>query len=84
MVVAFFLVFFLIDDERDFIILRMQISLRMRPFNKLTRNIILSFHISIYTVSDLGDLRNLFGSLSRTIQQYSPPIERIMCELGVS
>ena len=84
MVVAFFLVFFLIDDERDFIILRMQISLRMRPFNKLTRNIILSLHISIYTLNDLGDLRNLIGSLSRTIQQYSPPIEWIMCELGVS
>ena len=39
--------------------------------------------ISIYTLSDLGDLRNLIGSLSRTIQQYSPPSEWIMCELGV-
>ena len=29
--------------------------------------------ISIYTLSDLGDLSNLIGSLSRTIQQYSPP-----------
>jgi len=28
--------------------------------------------ISIYTLSDLGDLSNLIGSLSRTIQQYSP------------
>ena len=28
---------------------------------------------SIYTLSDLGDLSNLIGSLSRTIQQYSPP-----------
>ena len=39
--------------------------------------------ISIYTLSDLGDLSNLIGSLSRTIQQYSPPKEWIMCELGV-
>ena len=38
---------------------------------------------SIYTLSDLGDLSNLTGSLSRTIQQYSPPNEWIMCELGV-
>ena len=36
---------------------------------------------SIYTLSDLGDLSNLIGSLSRTIQQYSPPREWIMCEL---
>ena len=41
------------------------------------------FDISIYTLSDLGDLSNLIGSLSRTIQQYSPPSEWIMCELGV-
>ena len=39
--------------------------------------------ISIYTLSDLGDLSNLIGSLSRTIQQYSPPSKWIMCELGV-
>ena len=39
--------------------------------------------VSIYTLSDLGDLSNLIGSLSRTIQQYSPPSEWIMCELGV-
>ena len=38
---------------------------------------------SIYTLSDLGDLSNLIGSLSRTIQQYSPSSEWIMCELGV-
>ena len=38
--------------------------------------------ISIYTLSDLGDLSNLVGSLSRTIQQYLPPSEWIMCELG--
>ena len=31
--------------------------------------------ISIYTLSDLGGLSNLIGSLSRTIQQYSPPSE---------
>ena len=37
---------------------------------------------SIYTLSDLGDFSNLIGSLSRTIQQYSPPSEWIMCELG--
>ena len=39
-------------------------------------------YISIYTLSDIGDLRNLIGSLSRTIQQYLPPSEWIMCELG--
>ena len=37
---------------------------------------------SIYILSDLGDLSNLIGSLSRTIQQYSPPSQWIMCELG--
>ena len=36
-----------------------------------------------HTLSDLGDLSNLIGSLSRIIQQYSPPGEWIMCELGV-
>ena len=41
------------------------------------------FEFSIYTLSDLGDLSNLIGSLSRTIQQYSPPSEWIMCELSV-
>ena len=39
-------------------------------------------YISIYTLSDLGDLSNLIGSLSRTIKQYSPPSEWIMWELG--
>ena len=39
--------------------------------------------ISIYTLSDLGDLSNLIDSLSRTILQYSPPSEWIMCEFGV-
>ena len=38
--------------------------------------------ISIYKLSDLGNLSNLIGLLSRTIQQYSPPRERIMCELS--
>ena len=28
----------------------------------------------IYTLSDLGDLSNLIGLLSRTIQQYTPTI----------
>ena len=40
------------------------------------------FHISIYKLSDLGHLSNLIGSLSRTLQQYSPPSEWIMRELG--
>ena len=31
----------------------------------------------------IGDLSNLIGLLSRTIQQYSPPSEWIICELGV-
>ena len=39
--------------------------------------------INIYTLSDLGDLSNLIGSRSRTIQQYLPPSEWIMCQLGV-
>ena len=33
--------------------------------------------------SELRAVSNLIGSLSRTIQQYSPPSEWIMCELGV-
>ena len=37
---------------------------------------------SICTLSDLGDLSNLIGLLSRPIQQYSPPSEWIMRELG--
>ena len=39
--------------------------------------------ISINTLSDLGDLSNLTGLLSRTVQQYSLPSEWIICELGV-
>ena len=43
-----------------------------------------SLKIAVCTLRDLlGDLSNLIGSLSRTIQQYSPPSEWIMCELGV-
>ena len=40
---------------------------------------------SIYTLEDLGVLfkSNLIGSLSRAIQQYSPPTEWIMRELAV-
>ena len=41
------------------------------------------FFISMYTLSDLADLSNLIDSQSRTIQQYSPPSEWIMCEHGV-
>ena len=37
---------------------------------------------SIYTISHFGDLSNLIGSLSRTIQQYLPPSAWIMSELG--
>ena len=40
-------------------------------------------YFSIYTLSDLGELSNLIGSLSRTIQQYSPPSEWIMYELAI-
>ena len=50
--------------------------------SRLSVGIVIS-QVSIYTLSDLGDLSNLIGSLSRTIQQYSPPSEWIMCELGV-
>ena len=37
----------------------------------------------IYTLGDLGVFSNLIGSLSRAIQQYSPPSESIMRELAV-
>ena len=40
-------------------------------------------YVCIYTLSNLGDLSHLIGSLSRTIQQYPPSSEWIMCELGV-
>ena len=32
-------------------------------------------YVSIYTLSNLGDLSHLIGPLSRIIQQYSPPRE---------
>ena len=35
-------------------------------------------HISIYTLSDLGVLSNLIGSLSLANEHYSPPTEWIM------
>ena len=45
--------------------------------------ILTAYYILVYyTLSDLGDLSNLIGSLFRTIQQYSPPSEWIMCELS--
>ena len=51
------------------------------PFNSIILYYII-LYFSIYTLSDLGELSNLIGSLSRTIQQYSPPSEWIMYELG--
>ena len=51
----------------------------MKKMKKMKKILI----FSIYTLSDLGDLSNLIASLSRTIQQSSPPNEWIMCELGV-
>ena len=51
--------------------------------NTIRIYLVMTYKISIYTLSDLGDLSNLIGSLSRTIQQYSPPSEWIMCELSV-
>ena len=38
---------------------------------------------AIYTRSDLRVKSSMIGSRSRAIQQYSPPSEWIMCELGV-
>ena len=35
----------------------------------------LTYKISIYTVSDLGVLSNLIGSLSLANEHYSPPTE---------
>ena len=52
-----------------------ELEIGVHPKNKII--------ISIYTLNDLGDLSDLIGSLPRTIQQYSPPIEWIMYELGV-
>ena len=59
-------------------------NLLKKEFKREIRRLLLVTPIiSIYTLSDLGDLSNLICSLSRTIQQYSPPSEWIMCELGV-
>ena len=52
-------------------------------FRALQTSRVHPFNIHVYTLSDLGDVSNLIGSLSRTIQQYSPPSEWITCELGV-
>ena len=52
-------------------------------FRALQTSRVHPFNIHVYTLSDLGDVSNLIGSLSRTIQQHSPPNEWIMCELGV-
>ena len=54
-------------------------QVRRLPFVVLTHHH--TTFISIYTLTDLGDLSNLIGSLSRTIQQHLPPSEWIMCEL---
>ena len=55
----------------------------LRIFRALQTSRVHPFNTHVYTLSDLGDLSNLIGSLSRTIQQYSPPSEWITCELGV-
>ena len=54
---------------------RKQRKIKFKPGIKLNHN--------IYKFSDLGDLSNPVGSLSRTIQQYSSPSEWIMRELAV-
>ena len=55
----------------------------LRIFRALQTSRVHPFNTHVYTLSDLGDLSNLIGSLSRTIQQDSPPSEWITCELGV-
>ena len=58
-------------------------NLPKKEFKREIRRLLLVTPIiSIDTLSDLGDLSNLICSLSRTIQQYSPPSEW-MCELGI-
>ena len=42
-----------------------QRKMKFKPRKKLNHN--------IYKLNDLGDLNDLIGSLSQTIQQYSPP-----------
>ena len=61
------------------------VSNRLYPRVYILLLIVCTMHVytfRIYTLSDLGDLSDLIGSLSRTIQQYSPLSEWIMCELG--
>ena len=43
--------------------------------NQIANKIIGIFNISIYTLSDLGVLSNLIGSLSLANEHYSPPTE---------
>ena len=50
----------------------------MPSVHKLVQYFQSLYRISIYTLSDLGVLSNLIGSLSRAIQQYSPPSKWIM------
>ena len=47
----------------------------------MSLRIVYIYIFSIYTLSDLGDESNLIGLIFRTIQQYSPPSEWIMCDL---
>ena len=54
-------------------------SLHLHLFRVHTRYICLVYTHSVILVI----LSNLIGSQSRTIQQYSPPSEWIMCELDV-
>ena len=56
---------------------------RKRAAYEIVENVPTLLSISDYYIY-LGDLRNLIGSLSRTIQQYSHPSEWLMCELCVS
>ena len=57
------------------------------PYYKDMKRMIMKYNrmisISIYTLSDLGVIKQSDWFSSRTIQQYSPPSEWIMCELGV-
>ena len=61
----------------------------MKSYSNLVAlsSLILVFFVLVYTHSVIlvifKSKSNLIGSLSRTIQQCSPPSEWIMCELGV-
>ena len=55
----------------------------MHPLlKKILDSPLLNYRYLVYThsVIFIGDLSNLIGLLSRTIQTYSPPSEWIMCE----